>query len=62
MPFTAGGPRVGGDDLGFDFGNVMVLLKQSVCILFYQAMKEESPPKIVLHLHLLYYLNLVIII
>lgn len=59
MPFTAGGPRVGGDDLG----NVMVLLKQSVCILFYQAMKKESPPKkIVLHLHLLYYLNLVIII
>lgn len=40
MPFTAGGPRVGGDDLG----NVMVLLKQSVCILFYQAMKEEPPP------------------
>lgn len=27
-PFSSGGPNFGGNDLGFDFGSVMVSLKQ----------------------------------
>lgn len=61
IPFTREGPSFGGNHLGFDFGHVMVSLKQpDMCFaLSGNEGKPSGPPNSFTLVALLYYLNLV---